>query len=397
MSAALKTAIEANNPAAVRDALGSVKDVNAKLFDGKSAVALACEIGADQALAALLEAKAKVQGKHSEHPFVIAALGQHHKVMQILFDRKKMTEDALDTALFRIIREGRADTLEFMLRQLKPPVPMTTIMMAGQFRHPALIRVLAAAGIDMNTIGTIDHRQTPALHIVIRAGDLETIRAMVECGANINARDEWGRAPLMKLADGAAELDRQVEGYHDYQERLQQRAKEQPERAAEILNSPAAKQPRPPSAEEALRAALDFGADATLKDNKGNDALDYYRFQCSRSKDTPESPKVIEVLQKAGAKGDDATFDLFAAIGAGDLAGVRQAIAAGADVNRINPAYGSENTPLTLAAAAAKLDIVSALLEAKADPNKPDRQDRPLPAPTCRSANCTIWPTIAPP
>src|SRR5262245_44591366 len=141
MSAALKTAIESNDPAAVRDALGSVKDVNAKLFDGRSAVAMACENGADQALAALLDAKAKVQGKHSEHPFVIAALGQHHDVMQILFDRKKMTEDALDTALFRIIREGRADTLEFMLRQFKPPVPMTTIMMSGQFRHPAVNRL----------------------------------------------------------------------------------------------------------------------------------------------------------------------------------------------------------------------------------------------------------------
>src|SRR5262249_36395866 len=163
---------------------------------------------------------AKVQGKHSEHPFVIAALGQHHNVMQILFDRKKVTEDALDSALYRTIREGRAETLEFMLRQFKPPVAMDTIMMCGQSGHPALIRALAAEGADMNTMGTIEHRETPALHIVIRTGDIETIRAMVECGANINARDGWGTTPLMKRADGAAELDSQVAGYHDYQERL---------------------------------------------------------------------------------------------------------------------------------------------------------------------------------
>ena len=302
MSTALKSAIESNNPDAVRDALSTVNDINAKLFDGKSAVTLACELGADQALEALLEAKAKVQGKYSEHPFAIAAEQQHRKVMQVLFDRKKSPQEALDNALTRTIREGRADTLQFMLRQFKPPVTMVTIMIAGQFRHPAVIRALAAAGADMNMVGTIQRKRTPALHIVARTGSIETIRAMVECGANINARDEWGATPLMSLADACPELDRQVAGYLDYQERLQQRVKEQPERAEEILNSPAAKQPRPPSAEEAIRAILDLGADAALKDNEGNDALDCYRFQCRRSKHTPENPKVIKILQKAGAK-----------------------------------------------------------------------------------------------
>ena len=89
VSIALKSAIESNNPDALRDALSTVSDINVKLFNGKSAVTLACELGADQALDALLEAKAKVQGKHSEHPFVIATEHQHHKVMQVLFDRKK--------------------------------------------------------------------------------------------------------------------------------------------------------------------------------------------------------------------------------------------------------------------------------------------------------------------
>lgn len=378
MSVALKSAIESNNPAAVRDALGDVKDINAKLFDGQTAMTLACKLGADRALDALLEAKAKVQGKHAEHPFVIAAEHQHHNVMQVLFDRKKMSEDAVDSALFRTIREGRANTLEFMLRQFKPPVTMVRIMIAGQFRHPALIRIMAAHGADLNMLGTIQRKQTPALLIVVRTGHIETIRAMVECGANVNARDQLGGTPLMELADAAPELDRQLAGYHDYQQRLRERAKEQPQRAEEILNSPAAKQPQPPSAEEALRALLDLGADATLKDNEGNDALDYYRFQCRLSKHTPETPNVIEVLQKAGAKGDDATFNLFAAIAAGDAAGVRQALAAGADVNRINPAPGSENTPLTLTAHEGNLDIVALLLDAKADPNKPARNDRPL-------------------
>ena len=112
MSVTLKAAIETHDPATVREALKSVPDLNAKLFGNKNAVALACELDAEQALEALLEAKAKVQGKHAEHPFVIAAEHQRHKVM---------------------------------------------------------------------------------LHLVVRTGDIETIRAMVECGADINARNERGR------------------------------------------------------------------------------------------------------------------------------------------------------------------------------------------------------------
>jgi ankyrin repeat protein len=389
MSAALKSAIESNDPTAVREALGSVKDVNAKLFDGQTAVVLACKLGADQALAALLEAKAKVQGKHSEHPFIIAADGQHLQAMQVLFHRKKVPDDAMESALFRTIREGRVGTLEFMLHQFKSPVTMTDIMVAGQYRQPAIIRALAAAGGDLNMLGTLQHKRTPALHRVVRTGDIETIRAMVECGANVNARDDWGATPLMQLADAGPELDRQVAGYHQYQENLQRRAQEQPERAQEILNSPAAKQPCPPSAEDAFRALLGFGADATLTDDEGNDALDYYRFQCRRNRQAPENPTVIDILKTAGANGDAATFSLFEAIAARNLDAVRQAIAAGADVNRINPAHGSENTPLIEAVLSGNLDIVSALLEAKADPNKPERMDRPL-LEACRKGDVSI-------
>ena len=60
MSAELKAAIERNDPAAVRAALESISDVNAKLFSGKNAVVVACEVGAERALEVLLDAKAKV-------------------------------------------------------------------------------------------------------------------------------------------------------------------------------------------------------------------------------------------------------------------------------------------------------------------------------------------------
>jgi hypothetical protein len=76
--------------------------------------------------------------------------------------------------------------------------------------------------------------------------------------------------------------------------------------------------------------------------------------------------------------GDSATFDLFAAIDKNDPAAARAAIDAGADVNRINPAGGSQHTPLILAAQRGFPEIINVLIEAKADPNKPDHLDRPL-------------------
>jgi ankyrin repeat protein len=375
MSAALKTAVEANDPAAVREALQSVPDVNAKLFDGKNAVAVACALGADRALAALLEVKAKVQGQYTEHPFVIAAEHQRHAVMQLLFDRKKVSEDAMESSLLGTIREGRNETLQFILRQFKPQITVSTIRLAGQFRHPEIIRSLAAAGVDMNTGGKDG---SSALHDVVRSGDINTTRTMVECGADVNARNERGVTPLMRLADGAFEFDRQIAGYHQFHERLKERAREQPERAEEILNSSAAKEPCPPSADAVVGAFLHLGADAKLKDNEGNDAIDYYRFERRRNRGTQDNPKFIELLQSAGATGDSATVDLYAAIDAQDIGAVRAAIAAGADVNRINPAANFQHTPLTLASGRGLLDIVNALLEAGADPNKPANLDRPL-------------------
>jgi uncharacterized protein len=229
MSAALKIAIETNDRDAVRGALGSVPDLNARLFEGKSAVAVACGLGADRALEALLDAKAKVQGKHSEHPFVIAAEHQRHAVMQLLFERKKVGADAMENALTSTIHKGRNETLQFMLRQFKPPITFGTILLAC--RHRQMIRTLAAAGVDLNTTGKDG---SSALHLVVRNGDIETIRALVEYGADINARNDRGVTPLMSLADGALEFDRQIAAYHQFQERLKERVREQPQRAEEM-------------------------------------------------------------------------------------------------------------------------------------------------------------------
>jgi hypothetical protein len=58
MSQALKAAIEANDPEAVRTVLNKVKDVNRKLPGAKAPLLHACEQGADQVLEVLFAASA---------------------------------------------------------------------------------------------------------------------------------------------------------------------------------------------------------------------------------------------------------------------------------------------------------------------------------------------------
>jgi hypothetical protein len=131
----------------------------------------------------------------------------------------------------------------------------------------------------------------------------------------------------------------------------------------------------PRGGEDLLRLLLDRGADASLKDNFGSDATDYYRCEARRSQHA-ENPRIVELLKTAGAAGDDATFQLFF-VKPGDIETARAAIAAGADVNRIAP-HHSNHTPLSTAAYEGDLALVDLLIESGADVNKYDVWTTPL-------------------
>jgi hypothetical protein len=125
---------------------------------------------------------------------------------------------------------------------------------------------------------------------------------------------------------------------------------------------------------ETTRVLLELGADATLVDDGGNDALAHYETESARSADDPD-PHIAEILRRAGGTGGGPTANLFNAIGAQDLDVVRAAIAAGADVNAISP-HGA--TPLTAATYKGSVELVGTLMRAGADVNKPSHHDTPL-------------------
>src|SRR5262249_1409728 len=91
----------------------------------------------------------------------------------------------------------------------------------------------------------------------------------------------------------------------------------------------------------------------------------------------------IELLQKAGAKGSGPTLKLFEAIRKKNVVALNTAIREGADVNRLTPPPGA-GTALSWVSTTGAEEMVAALLEAGAEPNKYDADETPL----IRAARC---------
>ena len=60
---------------------------------------------------------------------------------------------------------------------------------------PEVVRVLVQAGADVNACGVT---RATALHMAARRGHVETARALLDCGAAVNARDRKGDTPLQR-------------------------------------------------------------------------------------------------------------------------------------------------------------------------------------------------------
>lgn len=191
-----------------------------------------------------------------------------------------------------------------------------------------MLKVLIAHGGDVNVRDHDgeDKRETP-LHKAA-SGRHDVIRALIECGAEVNARDERGQTPLMSLAGELEWIERS-------------------ESEAVALRS--------------LETLLELGADATLVDNWGNDALAFCEWEYLRDGET--NPKFEARLREAGAVGLGVNKYQIRAIWNGDIAGLKESLGMGANPNRRFPKGGC---PLSAAGSCEVLDV---LLGAGADPN----------------------------
>jgi ankyrin repeat protein len=371
MSKALKAAIEANDEEAVRKALKAVKDVNRQSHGAGKPLLFACKVGADRALDALFRAGAvaeKLNTFPGDTPFAVAAEHRQFGVMKRLLELKQASESAIEHVLQNACMDGQAAVLEFVLRDLKPPVTIELFRLSFVASiAPEMVKLLVKYGGDIRARhDTNEAKQATVLHEAAGHGKPELIKALIECGAEVNARDSLGRTPLMVLA---ADL----EGIDVQNERVPGLLKLLASGTATLL---AGQPPKEVDGLNELKTFLTLGADASLRDKFGNDAIDYCIFEYHRSNRTPPR-EYTETLREAGAKGSQATIELFTALRKKNVAAMRAAIRKGGDVNRVTPPP-VRTSALGWVAGGESEEMVQVLLEAGANPNRVDSGEIPL-------------------
>jgi uncharacterized protein len=228
--------------AAVRALIAQKVDVNAPGTDGSPALHWAVRMD-DAALAKLLlgaGAQATVPNRYGLTPMAIAAGNGSASMIALLLDAgadANAPDPAGDTPLMSVTRVGRADAVTLLLDRgatidaTDATYQQTALMVAVRENHPEIVKLLIARGASVNArtrvgrapawvlpnsqpgfghgIGIvrggspdrgrrapIPGGMTPLMYAA-RDGRMETVRMLLDAGAEINARDANDITPLI--------------------------------------------------------------------------------------------------------------------------------------------------------------------------------------------------------
>ncbi len=305
-SKALFAAIESDNAAMVRLLVEAGADVNAaEGFGGNTPLHEAVEEGNAEIVQILVDAGADIEaeGFMDQTPLSLAAEEGASEILQILLGQSadNGTQEGEDKqapaigseALFTAIEKGDVET----------------------------VRLLVEAGADVNAAEGFGGN-TP-LHEAVKKGDVEIVKILVAAGADVNAEGYFDRTPLtLATEEGATEI-------------LQILLGTGPDADTSVGGEDKEAASTPSVGSEALYSAIE----------KGN-------------------VEMVRILVEAGADinaadGFGGNTPLHEAVEQGDAEIVRILVAAGADVH----AEGYfDRTPLTLAAEEGATEILQILL-----------------------------------
>ena len=218
----------------------------------------------------------------------------------------------------------------------------TLLMLATKYGDSEIIRILADAGVDMDTqdnefdetalMWALRQDNNEGEDIFVEAEVIDIVNALLESGADVNIADSCGKTALMTVASG--------EIFEDEESKISERDNI-----------------------EILKALIRAGADVNAKDKWGRTALTYaYDYE------------IIEILLSTGfdvnAVSSKGVTALMVACEYGNMVAIKALIKAGV---RVNARDNNGNTALMHAVRHnATTEIIKALIRAGANVNAKD-------------------------
>jgi hypothetical protein len=184
---------------ALDDLLGAIRDGNAaRAIELTRTPTLECRFARDRSVLA--------------HVLALM-MGSRNEALLAYAEREVQSDRALAqvrtrygrTLLHDASAQGNARVVELLLRQGADPNARTSgghtplYCVANECRDSGagnVVRALAQAGAHVDARS--DAKQCTALHMAARRGNTEIAEALVDCGADINARDKAGDTPLRR-------------------------------------------------------------------------------------------------------------------------------------------------------------------------------------------------------
>jgi uncharacterized protein len=367
----LDEAIRTDNPELIGKALKRARKLDQDLASGDRPLTVAARGGHLNALRMLIEAgaDAKDTGPGGTALSDAADAGQMEAV-KFLLEQVKWNAAALAEAAAAAARKRQVPILQILH---KAGAKLDEAMQwAVRLGYADVVKYLLKAGANANQKIKVDRQYQYLLHMAAGSAVASPIPPLVAAGADPNARDSRGRTPLMV----AAEMEPRM---FSEQRRYREQSREAQKTGQTRWVSPASDE----TEFLVTEALLDGGADATLRDEDGRDALEIFLAEngeeLERKAEDEEERLLLDVVRRmekalrgAGAKGAEARpakekdiEALVVAASENDLATIRRLLDAGVDVN----GGGKKTTPLIRAAHLGHLEAVKLLVERGADVN----------------------------